>query len=302
MGYGVPDSGDRDYARKGFATQVDWGTWQLAWNMNNANSSDATLRAKVSPYITGNTITIDGVSTRLDNGATASLYRYTPHFHGNQNFRNFMNEYTDPDVAWDSTNIIEDSIFANKNAMTQQQIQDFLVSKNSYLKNYIETNNIAIGPDSYRCPLNVNGYVYRFYNRNNGSHFYTNSENEKNNVIAKWPSTYRYEGIAYQLNYASGRNTAPLYRFYNMKNGSHFYTANAAERDSIRAKWSSTYRYEGVAWYVSKDPTGALPIFRFYNMKNGTHFYTASVSERDSVRTKWSSTYRYEGPVFYIPY
>lgn len=30
--------------------------------------------------------TIDGSSVHMDTGATASLYRYTPHFHGNQNF------------------------------------------------------------------------------------------------------------------------------------------------------------------------------------------------------------------------
>lgn len=31
-------------------------------------------------------ITIDGASTHMDTGATAALYWYTPHFHGNQNF------------------------------------------------------------------------------------------------------------------------------------------------------------------------------------------------------------------------
>lgn len=301
MGYGVPDSGDRDYSRQGFATQVDWGTWQLAWNMNNANSSDATLRAKVSPYITGNTITIDGVSTHLDNGATASLYRYTPHFHGNQNFRNIMNLWTDPDVAWDSTNIIADSIFANKNTMTQQQIQDFLVAKNSYLKGYVETRNVAIGPDSYKCPI-IKTNVYRFYNFKNGSHFYTASELEKYNVATKLTSSYRYEGISYPLNYSSGRNTAPLYRFYNLKNSSHFYTASLVERNNIIAKLSSTYRYEGTAWYVSKVSTASFPVYRFYNVKNGTHFYTASAAEKANVIAKLSATYRYEGVAYYIPY
>jgi len=30
--------------------------------------------------------TIDGAAVHMDTGATASLYWYTPHFHGNQNF------------------------------------------------------------------------------------------------------------------------------------------------------------------------------------------------------------------------
>ena len=88
MGYAVTDSGIIDACNGsciGFAMQVDWGSWQLRWNMDRAN--DPATRYKVAPYYTGNTITIDGFSTYLGTGATASLYRYTPHFHGNQNFR-----------------------------------------------------------------------------------------------------------------------------------------------------------------------------------------------------------------------
>lgn len=39
--------------------------------------------------------------------------------------------------------------------------------------------------------------VHRFYNRTNGSHFYTMSPEEKSLVQLMWPSTYRYEGIAF---------------------------------------------------------------------------------------------------------
>ena len=41
-----------------------------------------------------------------------------------------------------------------------------------------------------------------------------------------------------------------IYRFFNKKNGTHFYTASAAERDSVRAKLSSIYTYEGIAFYA----------------------------------------------------
>ena len=41
--------------------------------------------------------TIDGTSTHMDNGATAALYWYTPHFAGNQNFDNiFTNWFGNP--------------------------------------------------------------------------------------------------------------------------------------------------------------------------------------------------------------
>jgi hypothetical protein len=43
-------------------------------------------------YYDGYTV-IDGVSTHMDTGATAALYWYTPHFHGNQNFVSLFNQY-----------------------------------------------------------------------------------------------------------------------------------------------------------------------------------------------------------------
>ena len=38
--------------------------------------------------------------------------------------------------------------------------------------------------------------VYRFYNKSNGSHFYTASETEKANVLANLSSTYSLDGVA----------------------------------------------------------------------------------------------------------
>ena len=41
--------------------------------------------------------------------------------------------------------------------------------------------------------------VYRFYNKSNGSHFYTASESEKANVVANLSATYSLDGVAYYL-------------------------------------------------------------------------------------------------------
>jgi len=141
--------------------------------------------------------------------------------------------------------------------------------------------------------------VYRFYNTN-GTHFYTASETEKNNVIARYPGTYKYEGVAYTLNYDSGRNTTPLYRFYVPSNNTHFYSASIAEVNSINARWGYKYKFEGVAYNVSTDPSNSIPVFRFYNT-NGTHFYTASVAEMNNINARWGYTYKYEGIAYYIP-
>ena len=41
--------------------------------------------------------------------------------------------------------------------------------------------------------------IYRFYNKSNGSHFYTASAEERDAVQARWSSVYAYEGVAYHV-------------------------------------------------------------------------------------------------------
>ena len=142
--------------------------------------------------------------------------------------------------------------------------------------------------------------VYRFYNTANGSHFYTASATERDSVIARYAATYTYEGPAYSINVANTANCAPLYRFYNKANGSHFYTPSVAERDAVIAKWSATYAYEGPAYNVSLASGGCVPMYRFFNKANGSHFYTVSAAERDKVVATLSATYTYEGISYYI--
>lgn len=94
----------------------------------------------------------------------------------------------------------------------------------------------------------------------------------------------------------------PVYRFYRPALGTHFYTANESEKDSVRATLAHIYTYEGPAYNVSADDGGgAKPtVWRFYNVRNGTHFYTADPAERDHVSATWPSIYQYEGTAFWV--
>ena len=141
--------------------------------------------------------------------------------------------------------------------------------------------------------------VYRFYNTRQGVHFYTASEAEKANVQANLASTYNYDGVGYSIDTSSSVNSNPLYRFYNFKKGVHFYTASEAEKANVQANLASTYRYEGVAYHISRTPT-SMPIHRFYNVKTGAHFYTATEGEKNYVIKHSGYTWKYEGVGFYI--
>ncbi|MGV8084347.1 MAG: family 16 glycosylhydrolase [Coriobacteriia bacterium] len=156
-------------------------------------------------------------------------------------------------------------------------------------------------PTTPTNPASGKSSVYRFYNRYNGSHFYTSSVDEANRVRAAYGATYTYEGVAYTISTASSANKSPLYRFYNNRTGSHFYTASVAERDKVISAYPGIFTYEGVAYNVSAaNVAGSTPIYRFYNVVNGTHFYTASIDEVNRVIANYSNVYAFEGPAFYV--
>jgi len=144
--------------------------------------------------------------------------------------------------------------------------------------------------------------VYRFYNRTNGSHFYTASSAEKNAVIANLSGTYSLDGVAYWVNTNDPANKDPLYRFFNRTNGSHFYTASPAEKNAVIANLSGTYTYDGPAYNISAATRSSryLSVYRFYNRKNGSHFYTASAAEKNTVLSTLSGTYTLDGVAFQV--
>jgi hypothetical protein len=93
----------------------------------------------------------------------------------------------------------------------------------------------------------------------------------------------------------------PVYRFYNLKNGTHFYTISDAERYAVLSTMASTYHYDGVVYSVNASSTAnTQPLYRFYNPSADSHFYTASESEKANVIANLGNVYRYEGPAYMV--
>lgn len=88
MGYAVCDSCDKNDPAlqpfKGFATQVDRAAGRLRYYLDHP--TEFAIRV-AQPY------TIDGVIVTPLTQATANLYIYTPHLHGNENFWTLWQEY-----------------------------------------------------------------------------------------------------------------------------------------------------------------------------------------------------------------
>lgn len=95
-------------------------------------------------------------------------------------------------------------------------------------------------------------------------------------------------------------DASPVYRFFNTKSGTHFYTISANERDVVLAQYP-WFTLEGVAYYAyTAQESGTAPVFRFYNKSTGTHFYTISETERNTVIASYP-VFIYEGPVYFAP-
>jgi hypothetical protein len=92
--------------------------------------------------------------------------------------------------------------------------------------------------------------VYRFFHKTLGTHFYTASAAERDDVISQYPDYYDFEGTAFHVAMAPRDDFAAVHRFFHKQQGSHFYTASEAERGNVVATLGHIYDYEGVAYYV----------------------------------------------------
>jgi hypothetical protein len=81
MGYAVCDSCSVDDPQvalfKGFGTQVDRATWRIKYYSENPDKFN---------FKVGSLYSVDGRDVLIYNQATANLFIYTPHIHGNYNF------------------------------------------------------------------------------------------------------------------------------------------------------------------------------------------------------------------------
>ena len=128
--------------------------------------------------------------------------------------------------------------------------------------------------------------VYRFYNTQTRTHFYTASEAERQHVLATWPH-FVPEGIAFHAVKAERDDLGvPVWRFFNTHTGTHFYTASAAERAHVLATWSQ-FVEEGVVYRaLAGTEAGTVKLFRFFNVETGAHFTTTEDDERDFVNSR----------------
>ena len=140
--------------------------------------------------------------------------------------------------------------------------------------------------------------VFRFYNTQTGTHFYTINQAERDLVLVRYPH-FAYEGPAYFAYQTSRASHLPVYRFYNTKTGTHFYTQSEAEKNFILATYP-VFAFEGPAYYApGAAGASSVALYRFFNTMTGAHFFTTNVAERDMVLQRWPH-FAFEGAAYQV--
>jgi hypothetical protein len=116
--------------------------------------------------------------------------------------------------------------------------------------------------------------LYRLRATFNSDWLFTTDENEKNSAISKG---YANEGIACSVPTISAAGTTPLYRYFQVNSGSHYYTTDFGVLGTGRG----SYAYEGVAFYVynsSSVRSNLVPLYRYFHTAAGGGYLTVDYS------------------------
>jgi hypothetical protein len=144
--------------------------------------------------------------------------------------------------------------------------------------------------------------IHRFFDTTDGTHFFTASATEAASISAT-RTDLSYEGVG--LRGFSSADSSPssqaVFRFFNIADGTHFYTASTSERDTLLATRSSDMTFENTAFYEHATPqAGDSAVYRFFDTAHGTHLFTQSASEKASILATRPDLVS-EGIAFYAP-
>lgn len=143
--------------------------------------------------------------------------------------------------------------------------------------------------------------IYRFFDSNSGTQFLTNSVGEINTIFSTRPDL-KFEGLTLSAVApgVSDPNAAPIYRFFDTGNGTHFFTASKAEAAAVNATRGDLVN-EGTSFseHVTQQASDTA-VYRFFDTHAGTHFFTGNESERATLISTRPDM-AFEGVAFYSP-
>jgi hypothetical protein len=146
--------------------------------------------------------------------------------------------------------------------------------------NFADVTNVALTPTTID--------VYRFFDTSTGTHFYTDDPNERATILATRPDLVPEgtNGIGLTAVNPAGNdpNAVPVYRFFDVTQGTQFMTASMAERDTIIAtRPDLVYEPASTFYEHATAQAGDTAVYRYFDSNTGTHFYTDSPTEQATI-------------------
>ena len=117
-------------------------------------------------------------------------------------------------------------------------------------------------------------HMLRMYNPYTGEHFYTGSEEERDNLVAVG---WNYEGVAFTF---PGNTGAPVYRLYDPATGEHLYTMDEEEKATLEA---AGWNYEGIAFNSAYDTEAVQHRLHNPYATVGAYHFTFSEEEMNNL-------------------
>ena len=210
------------------------------------------------------------------------------------------------------------ALLGSFNMLGNYTLSNFTITPNSFSNGQSNiqimtnvVNSVSAGlPSGYEnggngTPSTV-GAVYRFFDNKFGTHFFTSDVGERNTVLATRSADLIQETNGFGDVAQTSTSAVSVYRFFDTTFGTHFFTANAGERDTIlNTRPDLTYEPNSTFYEHSAQQSGDTAVYRLFDTKTGTQFLTGNTSEYNGLTTAGAATYRAdlrsEGVAFYAP-
>ncbi|HJA04392.1 MAG TPA: hypothetical protein H9800_05970 [Candidatus Microbacterium stercoravium] len=271
MGYGCPDGAACDAQYFGFQNQVYMAAKQLRrYTLDDAFNWYPVGRTSQVRWHPNASCGSGPVTIR--NNATAALYYYTPYQPNRAALAAGYGAANDACASYGNRNFV----------------------------NYYTDWFGGSGGGSAGSGQPAATSVHRFWSSTfDNAHFYTANAQEAQKLRSS-DRNWVYEGTDFRVWPASNgscrEGSVAVHRFWSSPFESHFFTANSAEAQHVRAS-DRNWTYEGLAFCTAKSGT---PVYRFWSEKFDKHFYTANQSEANSLR-RTDPNWTFEGTAFYAP-
>jgi len=249
-GYTGYENGDKNYCYSGPMTPG-----------SRARSASATacggVHDNVAASYDGLWTTSDGTSVRITNGATASLYVYTPFVNGNQSFVNlFQNTFSfgstlSGGCVGSESPLPYVQIFYN--SRTFEHFYSAYACDVNFLSQIGFVNEGPIFNTTLSSLTGLATPVYRYYNASTGLHMWSMTF-ENNTQLAADGAGYQLDNSGVPVFYvdsSSDPHATAVYRFYNPQTYLHLWASSAGLTVTNLGTISQAgYTLEGAVFYT----------------------------------------------------